>query len=697
MKRFLIASARSWTGLLALILAAGHFSQAALVAQVMAIEEVAVIGTRTETPLSELPANISILNAEDLQTIAPVHIQQALSQVPGVSYQRGNGQESLPAIRSAVLTGAGACGNILVLEEAIPVRGAGFCNVNELFDTHYEQAGAIEVVRGANTAFYGSNAMLGSINVRLPIATDDRVSLELGPNRYRRIKATAGYGGADDTQGRLFLTLSDDDGYRQQSGYQQQKFSWRHAGSVGDWQFKLGTTVTHLDQQTAGFVVGLDSYKNPQLRRQNLDPEAFRKTDAVRAWASFSHSLDERRTLMVTPYLRFTEMDFLQHFLPGEPLEQNRQHGFGWQSSLRTVVSEQLHYSLGIDAEVSTGELLQTQDIATAGSAFLRATIPVGTHYDYTVDARQLGLFGHVNWQIDARWQLIAGLRLENLAYQYDNLALDGRTRDDGSECGFGGCRYSRPADRRDRFTHLSPKLELQFKPSAAWRWHLTLADSFRAPQATELYRLQRAQMVADLDEVRARHLEFGAKFQRDQTQVDVSLYKMAQRNVIIRDSDFFNIGGQRIDSQGIEVNFKHAFDAAWSARLIAAYARHEYASEQLIGDTSIIGNAVDTAPKFTGSLFISWQPTARAMMELEVQHLGEYFLDPENAHSYPGHTLINWRSNYQLNDHWAASLRLLNVDNKLYAERADFTSFTQERYFPGEPRSLFAEIQWKF
>jgi iron complex outermembrane recepter protein len=36
-----------------------------------------------------------------------------------------------------------------VLENGIPIRPTGFCNVNELFDVNSEQAQPIEVLRGA--------------------------------------------------------------------------------------------------------------------------------------------------------------------------------------------------------------------------------------------------------------------------------------------------------------------------------------------------------------------------------------------------------------------------------------------------------------------------------------------------------------------------------------------------------------------
>jgi len=258
-------------------------------------------------------------------------------------------------------------------------------------------------------------------------------------------------------------------------------------------------------------------------------------------------------------------------------------------------------------------------------------------------------------------------------------------------------CRYSRPADREDNFSNFSPRLELQYTPSESLRWHVSLADTFRAPQATELYRLQREQTVADLDSVRATNIEAGLQWRTEQTQLNINVYNIQQRNLIIRDSDFFNIDGQRTDSTGLEINAKHQLSERWSARIVATFADHEYDSDLILGGANINGNEVDTAPSFFGSAFLAWQANDAIFAELEVQSVGSYFLDVQNQSDYPGHTLVNLRGSYQASDSVSVSLRALNLTNRFFAERADFTTFTDERYFPGEPRSLFAEINWKF
>lgn len=660
-------------------------------------EEISVIGVRGEQPQSLSPRNVALVGRESLQILGATHAAEVLRQIPGVYYHRGDGQESLPAIRSAVLTGAGACGNVLVMENVVPVRGAGFCNVNELFDTHYEQAEQVEVVRGAGTAFYGSNALLGSINVNLPVHGIDRLSVEIGPHGYRRAKVNVGYHLSDaEAAGRLYVTATDDDGFRDESGYDQQKVSVRQAVQFGDWRVLIGGSASRLDQETAGFIVGEDAYLDPAVREQNLNPEAFRKTDSKRFWSQFSKPFGNRE-LVITPYWRDTKMDFLLHFLPGDPLEQNSQQGFGWQSALTTIAADNFKWTVGVDAEFTKGKLTQSQEAPTQGSAFLRATIPTGIHYNYVADSAQFAAFAHTDWQVTPRWRALIGGRVETLRYDYNNLGLDGRTKEDGTFCGFGGCRYSRPADRQDDFTHFSPKFELQYQAAKGLTWHIILADSFRAPQATELYRLQRAQTQANLDEVRAMHIETGVRWQTEKTDFAVSLYQIDQSNVIIRDSDFFNVGGQKIDSRGLELFWHQTIAESWRTRIVASYAKHKYASNQVVDGVSINGNIVDTAPELVASAFLNWQVNAKLSAEVELHHVSDYFLEPNNRFSYPGHTLWHVRANYKISDTLAASVRLLNVADKFYAERADFTSFTDQRYFPGEPRSLFAELSWKF
>ncbi len=133
------------------------------------VEEIMVTSsTRRPESLATINASVGVLSNEELRLVNHQHIQEVANRLAGVNINRNNGQESLTAIRSPVLTGAGACGAFLLAEQGIPLRAAGFCNVNELFDANSENASRIEVIRGPATAYYCSNAVHGMINVVLP-------------------------------------------------------------------------------------------------------------------------------------------------------------------------------------------------------------------------------------------------------------------------------------------------------------------------------------------------------------------------------------------------------------------------------------------------------------------------------------------------------------------------------------------------
>ena len=315
--------------------------------------------------------------------------------------------------------------------------------------------------------------------------------------------------------GLLPWCIANDGGFRDDSGYQQSKIHLKRQWAQQDGNFTLAFSATDLDQDTAGFIQGEDAYKDSSLNRGNLNPEAFRKASSQRLYGIWTRSL-ERFELDVRPFLRHSDMRFLQHFLPGQPLEENGHISSGVLASA-TFSAERYSTIVGVDIEWSDLFLKQTQDGPTQGSDFLVETRPEGKHYDYDVTSYAVAPYIQTEFQVNEKLTLNAGLRAEHLRYDYNNRMLNGNTRDDGTVCGFGGCLYSRPADRTDSFTNLAPKFALNFLLDAQTSLYANLSRGFRAPQATELYRLQSGQQVADLDSERLDSFEIGVRTQQKQ------------------------------------------------------------------------------------------------------------------------------------------------------------------------------------
>ena len=681
---------------LAIAVALGITSQGVF-AQDNRLESIVVTADRQKSALRDVPASIFTIGAGTLDTVRHTHINEALVRVPGTWISRGNGQESLTAIRSPVLSGAGSCGAFQMSLDGIPMRASGFCNVNQIFEANTEQAGTIEVIRGPGSVLYGANALHGAINIlSAPISetsTGD-VSYELGPHKYNRVRATM-----SNTYGphglRISVNGNSDNGYKRDSGFDQQKMSIQHQFTDGNFSMTNIMHLTNLNQETAGFVQAPDAYKDDDLKRFNPNPESFRDARTYRLSSRFAWALDGAE-LIITPYYRKTDMTFLQHFLPGLPLEENGQHSFGLQSMYASNSDTAVHWQVGLDMETTEGFLRETQFVPAVGTAAVVATIPVGKHYDYQVSAELLSPYAQIKYQVNDRNQLSVGVRYETLEYDYDNRMLNGRVKDNGTACTFGGCRFNRPADRSDDYNNVSAQLGWIYDFDDAQQVYANVARAFRAPDTNEVYRLQGTQNVADLGSEKAESIELGYRATRDRVSYALAAFYMDKENVIFQDSTRINISGARTKHRGVELNTAMQLNANWALSFAGSYAKHTYEGNMNPGAVQLSGLDIDTSPRLTGSAQLDWQISEERSIELEVVHMDKYFTDEANTNEYEGHDLVNLRYQAEFGQNGYYGARITNLLNTDYAERADL-GFGAERYFIGEPISLYLSIGERF
>ena len=663
------------------------------------LETIFVTSDRQGSAIGDIPSSIHAVDRELLDTFKQVHIGEVLNTVPGVVFNRGNGQESLLGIRSPVLTGAGSCGAYQVSQDGIPVRAAGFCNVNQLFEANTEQAQAIEIIRGPGSVLFGANALHGAINVINPALSGEPggvISVDAGPNEYGRLNLGINTEEGEHQFG-VYFNGASDGGYKDDSGFDQQKLNVGHRYDGGNVRISSSFAVTNLNQETAGFLVGTDAYKDSAKKRENANPEAFRDVQSFRFHTRIEGDT-ENGTWMVTPYYRNTDMTFLMHFLPGTPLEENGHDSFGLQTLYSFNPSDHVNWTVGLDMESTDGLLKQTQ----AGGF---GSFPAGKQYDFTVEASMWSPYALMKWQSSEQDQISLALRYEFLEYDYDNRMIDGNTAEDGSSCTpsafnpSGTCRYSRPSDRSDDFDNLTAQIGWIHDFDASTQLFANYSLAFRAPQATELYRLQVNQSVADLDSEQVNSFEVGYRASRGNMSYGVAAYWMKKEDVIFQDSARNNISGGETSHRGIELDSLFSLTDDLSLKVVASYARHKYEANiaPLGVRVSIDGNDMDTAPRLVGNVQLNWNINSQNSLNIEWVHMDDYYTDEANLHRYEGHDLVNLRYRYDSADKWYFAARVTNLFDEDYAERADFSSFGGDRYFVGEPASLYVTVGSRF
>ena len=128
----------------------------------VAVPEITVTADRIEEPVGETGASVTIVHSEDLEKWGAANVADALRDVAGVEVVNAGG---VGAVTEVSLRGAGS-GETLVLIDGIRIGAT--TDPGEAVDFgNLALAGIdrIEVLRGPQSALYGSDAMGGVINI----------------------------------------------------------------------------------------------------------------------------------------------------------------------------------------------------------------------------------------------------------------------------------------------------------------------------------------------------------------------------------------------------------------------------------------------------------------------------------------------------------------------------------------------------
>jgi len=155
---------------------------------------------------------------------------------------------------------------------------------------------------------------------------------------------------------RASASLAHDNGFREDSGFDQQKFQLKYSDEIGLWDVDWLSSFNNLNQETAGFIQGEDAYLDDDIRFTNPNPEAFRDGKSYRTQARFQRDIGDN-TLSLTPYARRVELRFLRHFVPGQALEKNGHSSVGLQTAYFGN-----DFNIGADVEYTEGALFEFQD-----------------------------------------------------------------------------------------------------------------------------------------------------------------------------------------------------------------------------------------------------------------------------------------------------------------------------------------------
>jgi len=127
-------------------------------------EPVVVTATRIEEKVSEQASPVSVVTREEIDLSGSGLVGDALQGIPGVDIQRKGSPGNMENIKIR----GGLASHTLVLIDGFPVNSPAIDGAYDVSTLPVGRFDRIEVVRGPQSALYGSNAMSGVVNFLPP-------------------------------------------------------------------------------------------------------------------------------------------------------------------------------------------------------------------------------------------------------------------------------------------------------------------------------------------------------------------------------------------------------------------------------------------------------------------------------------------------------------------------------------------------
>lgn len=418
--------------------------------------DVSVTATRSDTNSTDLQASVLKASTENVETT--VLQKDLLNGVAGVlTTQTTSGLGHMMSIRTPITTNA----RFLYLQDGIPVQSSGFFNHNGLAYTNFSSAGGVEVLKGAGTALYGSDAIAGTVNVQAPqkiVGTS--VEARGGSFGYGSLAIKKG-DKLEDGSYYIGVSQAHKDGWKEHSAFDRSELTLRKDKIINDDNsLKVILSANKSDAEQSGDIIGLDALNNEADSLGSLDlskVDAKRKFDYARLsaqWTNFSYDKVEIDTIF---YGRSNRNRYTATWKSSDPHNDSQQNTIGIMNKT-TFEKSWGKFLIGLDTEYTKASQLTTQDFEYDTATGSDKNVSLGSIYDYNVNYFAIAPYLHSEGSLSKNLKFTAGLRFDYNAFDYTNNTETGE---------YGTSGYVRVADRSDSFSHLSPKFSLAYKAAA--------------------------------------------------------------------------------------------------------------------------------------------------------------------------------------------------------------------------------------
>ncbi len=668
------------------------------------LDLVVVSASRTVQKRKELPVAISSISRLTIDEMQPTSVDQVLNQVPGVLMVDLGNEQHMMAIRQPVSTKS----LFLYLEDGIPIRPTGVFNHNALLEMNMEALQNIEVIRGPYSSLYGSEAIGGAINF-ITENPSKEFSGKLGirgySDGYVRIdaKVAESFGKLGVYVGGYYSQIKN--GIRDYGDYDKTAIT---AKVTYDFEKDLfwSNSLTYVDyfSEMSG---SLDETKFLNKDYSSYHTFTFRDAKALRFNSTLNKKWNAKNTTTMSliyrdntmrqnPSYRISDYTSFDSHTTGQ-LNDNSFNSYAayLQHNIKfDKFNSNLIFGSNIDFSPKT-YYAKILDVYRDAEGMYTSYTDTGVYSsDYAVDIVNNGFFVAGDIELVKNFKINAALRYDIYSYDFVNKLP-------------AASDYS-AQDTKESFNSFTPRVGLAYNFAKNIGTYANYSVGFIPPSISDLFRKDDVPL---LNPTTFDSYEIGGWFSLLQNKLyfDYAGYYMLGNDEVVSVTTIIdgisvrenkNVG--QTSHKGIEFGLKYKISDELKLSYSGAYSEHKYkdfVTKVIDGEpeTDFTGNFMDNAPKWVYNTNIDYKPNylKRFRVNLEWQHVGEYFTDIANETTYSGYDLLNARFGYEFQK-LNIYLNVMNLTDDIYSTRAS-TAWGRTSYTPGTPRTFLFGMYYKW
>jgi iron complex outermembrane receptor protein len=687
------------------------------------LPEVVVTGSREATALKETPAAIVATSPKQQRETKPQLIHELINQLAGVHMVNlGNEQHSM-SIRQPISTNA----FYQYLQDGVPIRPLGIFNHNALNEINLSGTERVEIIKGAASSLYGSNAVGATINFLTapPPApnTPNQYSIgaRISDQGLKRIDTTLSHRFGQQPEDLAIrmahYSANKTDGWQQHSSYTKDSLTLRADKAVlGDWLLKTTLDYTNLDSDMTG-ALGRADYVNTPGKSYNTF--TYRKDKNTRLATSLEGSLNEGGMTTFTVFARDNQHDQNPSYsisfanaastTAAGRLNQNGYQSYGFDirhAQQLNLMPAAWHgrWITGIYADNTANRYDEWNLNITRNRVTGQYTgFTVGSkRRAYDVDLTNRALYSQLEFSPLQPLRVVIGARRDEITYDFNNNLTPSSVT-------------GAPSENRS-FARTSPKAGATWQFSPNIHGYYNWSQGFTPPEVSALYS---SAVTPTLRPSIYTNQDLGLRGNLSSTvSMDAALFRIVGKDEIISYSfqpgvsTSVNAGKTR--HQGIELGLNWTPTTQWQARLATRFTDHEYTDYKTairnpvtnsVTNVDFSGKKIRQAPNNVTTAEMVYRPIEKVRLSTQVEHVAKYWMNESNSVEYGGHTLLNLRANWQATKQVGLFAQVLNALDKRYSDSATssfnglgtYTPNTQDSFTPGAPRTVYLGVNYQF